>query len=138
MNRFIRLDHLADHFPVAPHSAPPAANTFPLRLGSNLQNRLVTLALGLGARAARFDLTCPIPTLVVLPPQGKEIRTTITGAEWEWHAALDQFASLYDEDKRAGLNRFLGVRRHVPQAKSLQPETRSATRYFEQIMLLAA
>jgi hypothetical protein len=134
MTRIIRLHQLADYFPVAPLPAPA---TFPLLLANNLQNRLITLALGLGAIEARFDLTCAVPTLVVRSSRGNEIRTTITGAEWEWHKALDEFSSLYDEDERAGLNRFLGIRQTTPQSRGREPQARRVTN-FDALMLMAA
>lgn len=135
MTRIIRLHQLAEYFPITPLPAPII---FPLRLGNNLQNRLVTLALGLGAIDARFDLTCPEPTLVARPERGKEIRTVISGPEWEWHKALDQYAAIYDEDERAGLNRFLNSHQTAQLARRRQPTARRTTRHFDTLMLLAA
>ena len=72
MTRTIRLHQLADYFPVTSQTSPVASNAnFPLRLGHNLQNRLITLALGLGAIDARFDLACHEPTLVARTERGK-------------------------------------------------------------------
>jgi hypothetical protein len=139
MTRTIRLHELADYFPVTSQSAPMAANAnFPLHLGKNLQNRLITLALGLGAIDARFDLTCREPTLVARSERGTEIRTVITGPEWQWHKALDQYAAIYDEDERAGLYRYLNSHQLAQLARRREPKVRRSTRHFDTLMLLAA
>jgi hypothetical protein len=139
MNRYIRLDQLADHFPVAPQLTPVAANTnLPLRLGKNLQNRLVTSALGLGAIDARLDFGCPEPTLVARSERGKEIRTVISGPEWKWHKALDPFAAIYDEDERAGLYRYLNSHQMAHLAMRRKPKARRTTRQFDTLTLMAA
>jgi hypothetical protein len=135
MTRTIRLHQLEEYFPIAPAPVPVL---FPLRLGNNLQNRLITLALGLGAIDARFDLTCPEPTLIARPKRGKEIRTVISGPEWEWHKSLDQFAAIYDEDERAGLYRFLNSNQMAQLTRSREPTGRRTTRHFDTLMLLAA
>jgi hypothetical protein len=139
MNSYIRLDQLADYFPVTSQSAPVAANAnFPLRLGNNLQNRLITLALGLGAIDARFDPTCPEPTLVARPERGKAIRMVISGPEWQWHKALDQYAAIYDEDERAGLYRYLNSHQMAHLARRREAMARRPTRQFDTLMLMAA
>ncbi|WP_156179603.1 hypothetical protein [Bradyrhizobium sp. LTSPM299] len=139
MNSYIRLDQLADYFPATSQSAPVAANAnFPLRLGNNLQNRLVTLVLGLGAIDARFDPTCNEPTLVARSSRGAEIRTVISGPEWQWHKALDQFAALYDEDERAGLYRYLNSHQMAHLARRRTPTVKGNTRQLDTLMLLAA
>ena len=139
MTRTIRLHQLADYFPVTSQTAPVAANAnFPLRLGNNLQNRLITLALGLGAIDARFDPTCPEPTLVARPERGKEIRMVISGPEWQWHKALDQYAAIYDEDERAGLYRYLNSHQMAHLERRREAMARRSTRQFDTLMLMAA
>ena len=139
MTRTIRLHQLADYFPVISPLAPIADNAnFPLLLGKNLQNRLITLALGLGAIDAHFDLTCREPTLVSRSERGKQIRTVISGPEWQWHKALDQYAAIYDEDERAGLYRYLNSHQMAHLERRREAMARRSTRQFDTLMLMAA
>jgi hypothetical protein len=67
-------------------------------ISQDLENRLATFALGYGAVSVRFEFVGGIPTLVALSEDGIESRTALSGTAAGWHRALDEMASLCDDD----------------------------------------
>jgi hypothetical protein len=141
MTRTIRLHELSQYFPNCQVSsiqsdtyAPPA------HLGRDLENRLITFALGFGALSARIDLSGPAPVLVTTNSTREERRTELTGAARDWHRALNEMDELYNEDELAGLHRFLGIRRQTAEVRILptRRHTKPPTRCFDQLHRIAA
>ena len=141
MTRTIRLHELSKYFPNCPVS-PIKSDTYyqPICLGRDLENRLITFALGFGAVSARIDLSGPAPVLVVTNPTREEIRTELTGTARDWHLALNEMDRLYNEDELAGLYRFLRVRRQSAEIRILptRRDTKPPTRCFNQLHRIAA
>ena len=118
MTRTIRLNQLSEYFPTCQIS-PIITDTYntPIHLGNDLQNRLVTFALGLGAVSARFDLS---------------------GTARDWHLALNEYADRYEENESAGLYRFLHIRRQTAEVKTPARSIRTDTRCFDHLQRMAA
>jgi hypothetical protein len=141
MTRTIRLHELSKYFPICQVSSTKSdTSTPPVHLGRDLENRLITFALGFGALSARIDFSGSAPALVVTNSTRDEIRTELTGAARDWHRALNEMDDLYNEDELAGLHRFLGVRRQTAEVRILPTRTdnKPPTRCIDQLHRIAA
>ena len=114
-------------FAAQKHRIPNAVH-----IGSDLQNSLVTFALGCGAISAHIDLAGETPILVTVAANGNKFQTTLTGRNAEWHAALNRMAAIYDENTCAGLLRFLGT---IHKRADPKHEATLSKRYLDEIKL---
>jgi hypothetical protein len=141
MTRTIRLHELSKHFPNC-QVLPVKSDTYsqPICLGRDLENRLITFALGFGALSARIDLSGRAPVLVTTNSTREERRTELTGTARDWHLALNEMDELYNEDELAGLYRTLRFRRQTAELRILptRRDNKLPTRCFHQLRRIAA